>query len=693
MLDWLLLAAAAFAADPQAATAPDTDKAPPPDITVSGKRPDVVQKIDRRVYTIPADAKAASSDGYALLRGLPAVTVGLNDTITLLGTANVTVLVDNKAPPEGNQVLRRLKGADIERIEVMTNPSAEYAPDGTGGIINIVLKKKRKQGLSGSIIADADSFGGAGLDASVKVTRGPWSFDTALRARRLAWKNSYTVLRAAEAVAGATPTRSFQTTTDHGHDSFAMVQETIGYAFGDKTAATLGGWIGTNDGYDDASSGYLGLTSDFASFRQQTSSHFRYDFWGVDFSVNHTGSKQGESLKFDANYQQTRNPRLTQNALTYPAPAGSADYQSQDNQVQRDLSVKLDYAHPMPGGRILSLGLSEELLRITHDLDFANPSAIADLGPSYAYSITGTRNVAALYASFQQPFGRWTLLPALRAELADFVGKPVGLADFSTHDANLYPSVHLSRPLAPGLDMNLSYARRTDRPDINQLNPFTVVTSSTSLSAGNPGLRNQTTDAYEANFSFTRKALSASLILYDRETARLWSTQYSVTAGGLTLFQPINAGSKADRGAEFDLSTPVSKRFKFTGSLNLFDSRVPIDSGVGPTSVALFRYTGNTTVEWNGPARSDQPGDSAQFQLNYESPSQVYQIHYGPRLTPSLTLSHPLARKLSLVLTAENAFGVIHSGHTLLAPLTQETLEERTIGPKFTVKFVKTIGR
>ena len=688
---FVYLLAAALTDDPAPAQAPTPPAAPT--ITVNAKRPDVVQKIDRRIYTIPADAKSATSDGYALLRGLPAITVGLNDTVTLLGSGNVTVLVDNKAPPEGNQVLRSLHGADIDHIEVMTNPSAEYAPDGTGGIINIVLKKKHRQGLSGSVIADVDSFGAGGMEANIKLVTGPWSFDSQLRARRLAWKSSFTTLRDAESVVGGPPTSDFQTSAGHGHSEYFGGQETIGYKIDAKTTVTLSGFAGRNKITDITDSSYLGLTPDFASFNQQAVGSFQFNYSGAEFSLDHEGARQGETLKADVNYVYLENPQRTQYTLAYLAPAESAAFQTYNAKPQKDLSAKLDYTHPMSGGRILSLGASDSFTHVANNQSFTNTSAPTDLGLSYVDAITGKRNIAAVYGSFQQPLGTWTLLPALRFEIADFKGQPATLPSFATHAASFYPSVHLSHTLAKGLDMNLSYAKRTDRPDITQLNPFTVVTSTTSVAAGNPGLRNQSTDAYEANFTYTKKALTTSMILYDRETSDLWNTAFSITPAGLTEAETINAGHKSDRGAEFDINTPLGGGFKITSSVNLFDSRVPTDLSVGAATEDQFRYTGNATLEWNAPAKGDQPGNSAQIQLAYESPSQGYQIRYGPRLTPSFSLSHPLAKKLSVVLSAENAFGVAHNGHVLNAALTQEWLVERIIGPRVALKLVRMFGK
>ena len=688
----IMLGAAALAPNPPTdppaappAAAPDTTT---PDITVNAQRPDVVQKIDRRVYAIPADAKSASADGVALLRGLPAITIGLDDAVSLLGAADVTVLVDNKVPPDGNKVLRSLHGADIDHIEVMTNPSAEYAPDGTGGIINIVLKKKRRQGTSGSVIANADSMGAADVAFSLKHVAGPWSLDSELTLSRLSSQTGSATARAVESEPGAAPTRDLDSDRQRFHAASGLVSQTVAYRIDDRTTATAIAWLGLNRGIRTDALGYLGQTADFASFNQQSDRHYHYDFGGTELSLDHDGMAKGETLKFDSYFILAADTFTQANALSYAGSGESAVYVNTNDEHQTYADAKVDYVRPLPGGRILSLGASDLLRRLRYTKTLDNSAGVADIGPGYVDTFDISRNVFAAYGSLQQPVGAWTLLPALRFEWSGIAGHSAVSPAFTTHSAVFYPSVHLSRALATGIDMNLSYTRRTDRPGLSQFDPFTLLTSSTSVTTGNPDLKNQTTDAYEANFALHHKALTASMIAFDRETANLWNTAYTVTPTGLTQSQQINLGHRSDRGAEFDINTPLGKRFKVTASVNLFDSRVPVDPG----SIDEFRYTGNTTLEWNAPAQGARPGDSAQIQFAYQSPEQDYQTRMGPILTPSVSYSHALAEKLSVVLKVENAFGVQHNLSVLNAPLVQQVYDARTIGPRFAIKFVRNFG-
>src|SRR5258708_3976866 len=135
-------------------------------------------KIDRRTYQVKQTPHSAQKDAVQLLRGLPAVTITPDDQILLLGSGNARIFIDGR-PYSGDsrQYLRTLHGSDIERIEVITNPSAQYSAEGTAGIINFVLRHKQGEGTSGTAIAESSSRGGGYVDATVKTKHGKWTYE------------------------------------------------------------------------------------------------------------------------------------------------------------------------------------------------------------------------------------------------------------------------------------------------------------------------------------------------------------------------------------------------------------------------------------------------------------------------------------------------------------------------------------
>jgi outer membrane receptor for ferrienterochelin and colicin len=247
--------------------------------------------------------------------------------------------------------------------------------------------------------------------------------------------------------------------------------------------------------------------------------------------------------------------------------------------------------------------------------------------------------------------------------------------------------------LTKTLQVTLSYSKQIDRPDPWLLQPYRVVEDALSIRQGNADLRDQSTESFELNLHYHRKSLDAGLILYDREIARVWTNTYSVNAQGINVATIINAGHQRDRGAEFDVSAPLFRRVKVSASVNLFDSRAPIDLGTSGTGFhEKFRYTSNTTLEWDGPQRGKRPGDIAQLQVSTESPSRDFQFHQSARHSITWSYTHSFTPTLSVTATALNVLTPVRYRHRLFAPLVQEDYDSRD-EPEFKLKLLKTFGK
>ncbi|MCR6645879.1 MAG: TonB-dependent receptor plug domain-containing protein [Terricaulis sp.] len=180
-----LLATAAAAQEPPQASIEQqsraSDESDDP-IIVSAAPGDQV-RIDRRVYTLRDDPVAQTTNLFDILGRVPAVSVAPSGAVTLLGSTDVVVQINGQPAPEGSleQTLRGLNGDDIERIEVLSNPSAQHSSEGTGGVINIVTRQRfRSQGMSGLSSLSTDSFGGYQAYISPNWMRGPWALGARL---------------------------------------------------------------------------------------------------------------------------------------------------------------------------------------------------------------------------------------------------------------------------------------------------------------------------------------------------------------------------------------------------------------------------------------------------------------------------------------------------------------------------------
>ena len=224
--------------NPAAVVQPAPSETQPDVIEIIGTRSQQSQKIDRRTYRVQDNPHSAQKDSLQLLRGLPAVTITSNDDVQLLGSSGVTILVDG-GPVHGDArlYLKTLHGSDIERIEIITNPSAQYPSQGTGGIINFVLRKKKEDGVSASTSIEGSSFGAVTSVNSIRVKKGKWTYE----GQAQGWhggnfRQHFESLRSYELTPGATPTINTQEgRSTYRFDSWSASASAT-YAFSDRTS-------------------------------------------------------------------------------------------------------------------------------------------------------------------------------------------------------------------------------------------------------------------------------------------------------------------------------------------------------------------------------------------------------------------------------------------------------------------------
>ncbi|HJP67383.1 MAG TPA: TonB-dependent receptor, partial [Sphingomicrobium sp.] len=581
------------------------------------------------------------------------------------------------------QFLRTLHGSDIERIEIITNPSAQYSAEGTAGIINIVLRKKTRNGLTGSAMGELSSFGAANGNVSLKYKKAKWTYE--LNADSIDGRNSrssYHKDRSVEISAGKSPTINAEDGRSSSSIYFTDVSFKATRAIDDRTKVSAK-TFGVN--WHERSRGvtlFTGITPDFASFSERLRTRGNGSGFGEELAYDHKGKKEGETLQATA--------MLYDNPMVRTRNAGDSDQIGayRIDQGIRDLvaDFKVDWVHPMGKGQILSTGGEGKVDDQRRSYGFSSSGSDALLGPAEAESYRNLIHAFDVYTTFQQPIGSWTMMPGPRLEYGKQRISSPGRPTFSYKRTNLFPTFHLERPFGKTLDLTLSYAKRIDYVDPSQVRPYPVVESVDTISLGNPHLRDQKTDAYEINLHYHLKKLDAGVIVYDRVTKGLWVPEYTVNGQGLNVYTTINAGHRLDRGAEIDVSSPVLRRLKLTTSVNLFDSRTPTDTGMSE----LFRYTTNSTLEWDGPSHAKRPGDIAQLQLQTQSPLRYFQYRWSSWTSLGLNYTHSFTKTLSLTATA-NRLTAMHSKHRLTAPLLQEYVDGR-YPPEFKIKILKTFG-
>lgn len=677
-----------FAHDPPAIVQPSPGQSEADVIEIVGQRPGQALKIDRRTYRVQQNAHSAQKDSLQLLRGLPAVTVTPDDQILLLGGGNVTIYVDGR-PYQGNatQYLRTLHGGEVERIEVITNPSAQYSAQGTGGIINFVLRKKTGEGVSGNASAQAASAGRAEVDSIRKSKHGEWTyeFQAGGGSGRFGPPSTYHKRRAVEQVPGGAATINTEDGGGFYRGTEGHVSGKVAYDLDSKTSlsAKLAAGGGVDGSINRAE--FRALTPDFEPFSERRRMRSVADYLIAEFNFDHKGAKEGETLIAAAQFYG--NPKVRDVTSSDFSDGGSLTV-TQRKRLFFGHS-QADWNHPLGKGQMLSLGGTWDISDISQHYRFVSAGSDGSLGADAVDLHRATNSTLAAYGTFQQPIRNWTLMPGLRVETNSRRITSPALPDVQVDRAELFPTLHVQHALSMTLDLTLSYSKRIDRAPVDYLRPYPAVLDVITIFEGNPRLKDQSIDAYEANLHYRRKKLDVGIVLYDRETSDVWSKSYTVTPAGVSVYTIVNAGHRRDSGAQLDISTPVFRRVKANASVNLFNQRGPIDTLFGRDSQSTFRYTTNGTLEWNGPERGKRPGDVAQLEWTYYGPERDFQFDRSAWNDMTLSYTHSFSRTLSLSGTFRYRRP---SRHRLIAPLVQEDFAERR-PPEFKLKLLRTFGK
>ncbi len=633
-------------------------------VTITGKRADVSDQIDRRVYNIKDDPSAQTGTAGDVLAKLPSVTISPAGKAELRGDPNVTILVDGKYPINEKNILQSLSAADIDRIEIMTNPSAEYAPDGTAGMINIITKRRHPLGLSGTIASRTDSLGQHGADVSTTLTTGPWSVTGQLHA------NHYD-----------SPIDNYisRTLPDTAQENFLRMlpNDTVGaegqvqYKLDDRQtlsadAQKMVGWS-----LRPAEASYRSSTINY----NEQATDFQYDdIRYFDATYRFNDDKSGNHLTLDASHIDFTTTNRDHTVVSYdPSNAGASDYSAHLSKAAPTSELQVDFEHHDANGTHLTAGLDwTSSGRNEFDTYTDIGSVPGPFANGYTQAFDGTRTITAGYVTFQTlPIFGWTILPGLRLEQSQT--RITGSAPLDLTENTAYPSLHLSHALGAG-KLKLSYSRRVDRPDLMEYDPVVKYENSHTAYQGTPDLKTPLTDSYEASYDFTQKSVSydADLYYHDQHDAISYFT--ADTGNGSTLSRYVNSGAARSGGLELTLKAPLLPHLKYSLDGNLYYNEIASFDGTTNDRKSDVTYSGNGMLEYD-----PDNGDQLQTTFAVTGRRLTVQGYFKPTAHLDATYRHPLTKKLALVVTATDIFKGMRQSLVVDTPI----LKYRSVTPAF----------
>jgi hypothetical protein len=454
--------------------------------------------IDRRSYSLGKDIQATTGSVADALRGVPSVQVDVQGNVSLRGDPNVTIMIDGK--PSGmfkgenrGQVLQQIPANQFERVEVMTNPSAAFSPEGTAGIINLITKQQRGVGMVGSVRANVGTEGRK--NGSVSLSRNTKTLTVSGDAgwRRDKAKGEITDDRSRLDPATGRYADSHQkigfVSKGQSHNARASVDYDI-----DKQTRVSAEARYNDMSYDSkAGSSYEGLNTNgapVARFQRSGDGEMKKSVAGLSGDLRRKFSGAEHEFTLHGSLERTRDHQNNLSTAFNQLPAVSnyvEDVRIGDQLVQTRL--KAEYKRPLADGAKLVAGYE---LQIDNN-DYDNFGARGPIGgtkmvdPSLTNLFKYDQAIHGVYATYSRAMGDWTVMPGLRIEEVTVDTNQVTSNLKDSYDyLRLYPSLHVQYRVDDTRQINASYSRRIQRPTAQDLNPYRIYQDPTATARATP---------------------------------------------------------------------------------------------------------------------------------------------------------------------------------------------------------------
>ncbi len=717
-LKFVLLATAAFIAPAGAAfaqhPAPPSEPAParrPAErsttvegVTVTADPNAVRADIDRRSYSLANDLQATTGSVADALRSVPGVQVDVQGNVSLRGDSNVTILVDGKPSGMFNgegraDALMAMPADQLERVEVMTNPSAAFSPEGTAGMINLVTKRaRRSQGTrSATVRANVGTDGRYNGGVSGQLMQGPLTLSGDVGVRHDRQLFTLDIDRERFDAGSGTFLDSRQLVDSEGAGDMRSLRASADYDLSEKTR--ISGEIRHRSMEFEADS------EDLSEFEDSLGAVVTaYERLGVNgFERANTGGflrwrQQFEGTEHDFTgdlaYEHTTGGRSSDALTVFSLPLLQPNVYEE---IRNDFAVdtwrlKFDYNRPMADGAKLKLGSDFEFT----DNEFDNrgergtaPGAtlpVAALTNEFLYD----QNVQSVYFTYQRPFGPLTAQIGLRAEAVQIDINQVTSAIVDENQyTGLYPTLHLAYELSDSQQLTASYSRRIQRPGAQDLNPYVIFLDPFNLRAGNPDLDPQITDSFEAAWQFRANGSFYLLTAYWREASDGITDVITDLGGGVFLTTRENLADSRSGGLEFvangKLTPTISYNLTGGAGWNEIDGS---GLGVGGQDRSGWTLSGFGQLSWQA-----TPNDFVQLSGHMMGDRLIPQGEIKGGGIVNLGYRHKFSDKLSVVFTAQDLFRTARFEQVVDTPLIRERSRREMDFQSFYIGFSYTFGQ
>ncbi|MFH2094093.1 MAG: TonB-dependent receptor, partial [Bacteroidota bacterium] len=659
-------------------------------------------KIDKKVINVSQDIVADGGTAIDVLENTPSVNTDIEGNVTVRGSSNFTVLIDGKPTIfTGSDALQQIPAGNIESIEIITNPSAKYDPEGTAGIINVIMKKQKERGFNGIINASTGAAGyenfkfptTSSIDGLFNYRMGKLNlfggFDYDER-------NNYSFNKSTRESNFDTVTyyRISDAENNRLHGGYEA-KAGFDYYFDDNNTLTLSGEFGNSQfgrsnhskisDYDLPSTyqNYIINENDFIVSHNSYSVNgfFEHKFPQKDHKLTFMGyfaSSDGNNEETLDEYQANNNWDTINTGQAFKQRIIEAS-----NSMRTRLQA--DYTKPVSKNSKLEAGVqcqlyegSQDYILSNFDYDLGQFSAV----DSMHNNIDFNRTIFAVYSTISGFFKGFEFLAGLRGEYTDRVIKQnVENIEYPVNRFDYFPSFHISRPITETQQIQASYSRRINRPREYYLDPFKNFSDRQSVRMGNPELEPEYTDSYELNYQKRFKESNfVSFEAYHRRTNNLITRVQSLGNDNILYMTFENLDKDFSTGVELMAFYQIFKWWQINASGNFFnyhiDGQLSNSEEVNQvTNTWNTRISNTIKLKW---------GTRLQIDGNYVAPSITAQGERDGFLMANLAVKQEfMKRSLTVTFRVRDPFRSGDHNFTSYGTNFTTTNESRRIAPSY----------
>ena len=561
---------------------------------------------DKKIFNVEKSALTKGGTALDVLKKTPLVDVDINDNVSLRGSQNVKILIDDK--PSRFASLKQIPADAIERVELITNPPAKYEAEGVTGIINIVMKKNENLGFQGSLNGGGNysdylsGWGGLDISLKKKKTSAFGNFYSGTWDNKSGYSSTTTYL--------VQPSVLQSSGTGKNHGYWIWAQGGFEYELAQGKNIGFEGSLGTGKWFNNDN----GLARNFSSsgslmdYYTQTSD--RNGLWEnftgslyFNNKLNELGREWSGDITFSRNRNEMKLALGKQDFDSLSMPVNNTPLDQRDTTLMKNynLNVQTDYTHPLSQSTKIETGYKGTFR--TNDNEFKSDTL--DYSLNNFVTNTDTKNrfklseyINAVYGTFSGSIKDFSYKAGIRVEQTNTTGELLtNNTQFKQNYFDIFPSASISQKIGSANQLQLSYSRRITRPNMWRMNPFYRKWSPRFAMVGNPELKPEYSDSYELSFMFFSPVATITPLVFYRQNHDVISSYNYLQDSIITVTTFRNATGSKSYGLDLLINSRALSWFNLNGTFSFYDTKFDSDPG-------LTDYASEDGFTWKANIRS-----------------------------------------------------------------------------------------